>query len=277
MRKRERENPCGVCGHYHKYEEGETCGVCGHRLAAVTDTSVASIVPVSAFPSEILPDFLYLGSYDNAARAELLKTQGISRVLNAVPACQNLYKNSFMYHCLQYDQKLPFDDAIVFLEQCEKDKAKVLVHCMTGKNRSPAIVVAYLMKSKGWNLGQSYQWVKERRPSVEINQGVYQQLQEYEQNIFGSSIISMEVLLPPPPPAAAISFGFSRPPPNEQPSSPFENSHGTTSILFSGANKPTFEIPKEFVFGAGQGSKNAAATGDAIKSGPPVLKDIAMD
>ncbi|THG21412.1 hypothetical protein TEA_008508 [Camellia sinensis var. sinensis] len=79
MRKRERENPCGVCGHYHKYEEGEVCGICGHRMPAVSEKTS---LQVSAFPSEILPEFLYLGSYDNASRSELLKTQGISRVLN---------------------------------------------------------------------------------------------------------------------------------------------------------------------------------------------------
>lgn len=32
-----------------------------------------------------------------------------------VPACQNLYKNSFTYHCLQDEKNLPFDDAIQFL------------------------------------------------------------------------------------------------------------------------------------------------------------------
>lgn len=77
MRKRERENPCGVCGHYHKQED--TCGICGHRVPDAHQTSAQQL---SAFPSEILPDFLYLGSYDNASRSELLKTQGISRVLN---------------------------------------------------------------------------------------------------------------------------------------------------------------------------------------------------
>nr|DAD23525.1 TPA_asm: hypothetical protein HUJ06_024988 [Nelumbo nucifera] len=112
MRKRERENPCGVCGHYHKYEEGEVCGVCGHRIPA---SSEKLGIQTSAFPSEVLPEFLYLGSYDNASRAELLKTQGISRILNTVPACQNLYKNSFTYYCLQDEKSLPFDDAIQFL------------------------------------------------------------------------------------------------------------------------------------------------------------------
>ena len=82
MRKRERENPCGVCGHYHKYEEGEVCGICGHRAPV---SSEKTSLQVSAFPSVILLDFLYLGSYDNASRSELLKTQGITRVLNVSP------------------------------------------------------------------------------------------------------------------------------------------------------------------------------------------------
>ncbi|KAE8732747.1 hypothetical protein F3Y22_tig00001732pilonHSYRG00011 [Hibiscus syriacus] len=37
---------------------------------------------LNTFPSVILPGFLYLGSYDNASHSELLKTQGINRVLN---------------------------------------------------------------------------------------------------------------------------------------------------------------------------------------------------
>lgn len=44
--------------------------------------------------------------------------------------------------------------------------------CFSCFDRSAAIVMAYLMKSKGWKLAQSYQWVKERRPPVELNQGV---------------------------------------------------------------------------------------------------------
>ncbi|KAK1619785.1 hypothetical protein QYE76_025302, partial [Lolium multiflorum] len=80
MRKRERENPCGVCGHYHKCEEGEICGVCGHRPAAADAVAPARLD--SAFPSEVLPGFLFLGSYDNASRSEVLKTLNITHILN---------------------------------------------------------------------------------------------------------------------------------------------------------------------------------------------------
>ncbi|KAJ4975080.1 hypothetical protein NE237_000186 [Protea cynaroides] len=244
---RERENPCGVCGHYHKYEEGEVCGICGHRMAASTEKVGFQ---TSAFPSEILPEFLYLGSYDNASRSELLKTQGISRVLNTVPACQNLYKNSFTYHCLQDDKNLPFDDAIQFLEQCENDKARVLVHCMSGKNRSPAIVIAYLMKCKGWRLAQSYQWVKERRPSVELTPAVYQQLQEYEQKIFGS--IESNPALPVFPFSETQPFAFNFPKANDPVPFPVFNMPAATSLF----DRPALNIPPlEFTFGAGRTEK----------------------
>ncbi|XVF71819.1 hypothetical protein PTKIN_Ptkin12aG0070100 [Pterospermum kingtungense] len=267
MRKRERENPCGVCGHYHKFEEGEVCGICGHRAPVSSDKTS---IQVSAFPSVILPDFLYLGSYDNASRSELLKTQGITRVLNTVPACQNLYKNSFTYHCLQDGQILQFDDAIQFLEQCERDTARVLVHCMSGKNRSPAIVMAYLMKSKGWRLPQSYQWVKERRSSVELNPAVYQQLQEYEQKLFGTCDSSNPALLTFSSAgvgAPSFNFGFSMP--NDPVPVPAFNNLGATSIL----NHPPLEIPPhEFTFGAGQTPKSIS---ESVAN--PSGSDIPMD
>ncbi|CAJ2653561.1 protein tyrosine phosphatase IBR5-like [Trifolium pratense] len=267
MRKRERENPCGVCGHYHKHEEGEVCSICGHRVPVGSEKTS---VQVSAFPSVILPEFLYLGSYDNASRSELLKTQGISRILNTVPSCQNLYKNSFTYHCLPDDKTFQFDEANQFLEQCEKDKERVLVHCMSGKSRSPAVVIGYLMKSRGWRLAQSYQWVKERRTSVELSEGAYQQLQEYEQNLFGSvgnSILSAG--FSPAGGPSSISFGF--PKTNELPQLPAFGSTTTPSIF---ARAPSNIGPSDFTFGA---SQNAAGNPFNTNPSNPNATDIQMD
>ena len=77
MRKRERENPCFICGHYHRYEEGEMCSICGHQPPQPS----AEKSP-SSFPSEIIPDFLYLGTYDHSSRAEVLKAIGVKDILN---------------------------------------------------------------------------------------------------------------------------------------------------------------------------------------------------
>ncbi|MQM17183.1 hypothetical protein Taro_050151 [Colocasia esculenta] len=252
MRKRERENPCGVCGHYHRYEEGEVCGVCGHRAAPAAPTAEGAPAQQggSAFPSEILGGFLYLGSYDNASRGELLKTQGISRILNTVPSCQNLYKNSFTYHCLQDDKTLQFDDAFQFLEQCEKDRARVLVHCMSGRSRSPAVVIAYLMKSKGWRLVQGHHWVKERRPSVDLSPAVYQQLLDYEQRIFGSNEAN-QVQNSAADSLPSFGFGFLRATTDASPLPTFNQP--TSSSIFD-RTYPNINS-NEFVFGAGMRSE----------------------
>ncbi|KAK6933795.1 Dual specificity phosphatase, catalytic domain [Dillenia turbinata] len=95
-------------------------------------------------------------------------------------------------------------------EQCEKDKTRALAHCMSGKNRSPAIVMAYLMKCKEWRLTQSYQWVKEQKPYVELSQTTYQQLKEYEQKLVGSNE-NLNPALPVFPSLAAPSFSFGFP------------------------------------------------------------------
>ncbi|KAG8387064.1 hypothetical protein BUALT_Bualt03G0214500 [Buddleja alternifolia] len=211
MRKRERENPCGVCGHYQKYEEGEVCGICGHRMAAVSDQSTAAYsVHSSAFP------------------------------------------NSFTYQCLQDDKVLPFDDAIQFL------------------GRLP--LMAYLMKSKGWKLGQSYEWVKERRPSVELNQVVYQKLQEYEQNIYGSTENINAIATPcfSSSISPSFSFGFSKSNDRPTPLPAFSNATGTS--IFS---RP-FDTPQEFTFGAAPTQKDDTSY-NANTNITSAINDITMD
>ncbi|PUZ77384.1 hypothetical protein GQ55_1G367000 [Panicum hallii var. hallii] len=230
MRKRERENPCGICGHYHKFEEGEVCGVCGHRWKT-SDGEGTPARHESAFPTEVLKDFLFLGSYDNASRSEVLKTLGISRILN----------NSFTYHSLQRDRPLDFDGAIQFLEQCERDKSRVLVHCMSGKNRSAAIVAAFLMNSRAWRLAQSLQWVKDRRPQVQLTDASRNELLEYEQKLFG---LSAEPVIPTES-FASLGFGYTKPADDTQ--APAFNQMTAPSIFQRvGPN----DIPANFAFGA---------------------------
>ncbi|GJM99932.1 hypothetical protein PR202_ga17075 [Eleusine coracana subsp. coracana] len=241
MRKRERENPCGICGHYHKYEEGEVCGVCGHRPPAVAGARPHD----SAFPSEVIPEFLFLGSYDNASRSELLKTIGVSHILNTVPLCQNLYRNSFTYHCLQDDKTLQFDEAIQFLEQCERAKARVLVHCMSGKSRSAAFVIAFLMKSRGWRLAQCFQWVKERRSQVQLSDAAQQQLIEYEKKLFGSNISMPAQSFAPTDSFPSLGFGFPKPAGDIQ--VPTFNHQAPASIF---ERVTPNNIPSNFTFGA---------------------------
>lgn len=38
--------------------------------------------------------------------------------------------------------------------------------------RAPAIVIGYLMKLRSWRLAEAYKWVKDKRPAVNISQGM---------------------------------------------------------------------------------------------------------
>jgi dual specificity MAP kinase phosphatase len=33
------------------------------------------------------------------------------------------------------------------------------------------VVIAYLMKLRGWRLAESYKWVKDKRPQINISEG----------------------------------------------------------------------------------------------------------
>lgn len=132
---------------------------------------------------------------------------------------------------------------------------------MTGKSRSPAVVIAYLMKNKEWKLAQSYQWVKGRRPSVELAPVVYEQLQAYEQMIFGANTNTTSVM---PVSQPSLSFGF--PILNNPTPVPAFNNISAPSIFAQPAlNMP----PHEFTFGAG-----------LVQHNPPPNKnpnDVSMD
>ncbi|KAD6794414.1 hypothetical protein E3N88_05310 [Mikania micrantha] len=163
----------------------------------------------------------------------------------------------------------------LFTEQCEKDKARVLVHCMSGKNRSPAVVMAYLMKSRRWTFDQSYQWVKERRPSIDLNPGILQQLEEYARNIQVEVETSGGALPPISGGAAPFSFGLTNLT-NVPPAFPAFSTTATATSIFARVDIPP---PSEFTFRAAVQSQNTPQ--NVVSSGPssvnPNATDVSMD
>eukprot|EP00199_Chlamydomonas_sp_CCMP681_P006988 CAMPEP_0119115546 /NCGR_PEP_ID=MMETSP1180-20130426/51327_1 /TAXON_ID=3052 ORGANISM="Chlamydomonas cf sp, Strain CCMP681" /NCGR_SAMPLE_ID=MMETSP1180 /ASSEMBLY_ACC=CAM_ASM_000741 /LENGTH=265 /DNA_ID=CAMNT_0007104579 /DNA_START=24 /DNA_END=821 /DNA_ORIENTATION=- len=179
-KRRAREDPCAICSHYHDYEGGEPCSICGHVLVSTSQKAGDTVMPTA-----ILPGHLYLGSYDTASRSELLKAMGITHILNTVPACQALFKNTFSY--LTVSESPPqFEQCHEFIETVKSPDDRILVYCMSGTSRSPSVVISYLMRKRGWRLAESYKWVKDKRPSIKISPEETKRLVEYELLLFGN-------------------------------------------------------------------------------------------
>jgi protein-tyrosine phosphatase len=139
----------------------------------------------AVLPMAIIPGFLYHGNYDTASRADIMKALAMTHLLNTVHTSSELYKNTFCYHTVSSTPpKIP--ECIDFLERVEKEEnAKVMVYCMSGQSRSPTIIIAFLMKSRGWRLLESYKWVKEKRSMVNLNAEDKRKLLAYEMELFG--------------------------------------------------------------------------------------------
>lgn len=66
------------------------------------------------------------------------------------------------------------------------EQGDVLIHCKHGQSRSAAVVVAFLMHRNGWSLDVALAEVRRRRPIVDPNDSVLQQLVAYEQRLHDS-------------------------------------------------------------------------------------------
>ena len=54
-----------------------------------------------------------------------------------------------------------------------------------GQSRSATLVTAFLMKTRRMSLREALGHTKQRRSATYINPGFFQQLQEYEKELFG--------------------------------------------------------------------------------------------
>ncbi|XP_041957735.1 dual specificity protein phosphatase 18 [Alosa sapidissima] len=76
-----------------------------------------------------------------------------------------------------------------------------LVHCAVGLSRSPALVMAYLMKHKGLTLRQAHGRVRESRPGIRLNASFWDQLLDYEKRLYGKNTVRVAAPLEPIMPA----------------------------------------------------------------------------
>merc|ERR1719382_333891 len=72
-----------------------------------------------------------------------------------------------------------------FIEESQKDGKKLLIHCLQGQNRSPTLVIAWLMTKCAMNMHEAYLFVKARRDIIHPNELYIKQLRDYDKDLYG--------------------------------------------------------------------------------------------
>lgn len=123
--------------------------------------------------SKITPK-LYLGSAFNAADYKWLKLNKIDYIVNVTECIGNYYPNEFKYfnYCatdLNNSSLDGFYQSFNRLINENKDKI-IFIHCFAGKSRSASLVLYYLINEYKIPLNKALDYLKKRRPMININQ-----------------------------------------------------------------------------------------------------------
>jgi len=149
--------------------------------------------------TEIIDDFLYLGGARDLADPVVLSSRNIRRIVNCAKEYTSDVKgeNIETFTTSWVDSKAQnieteFDAAFGFIETAKKFGERVFVHCMLGRSRSAALVIAYLMREQKKTLREAFDLVKSRRTIIKPNSGFMRQLIAYEQRLMGINSMTME-------------------------------------------------------------------------------------
>ena len=137
-------------------------------------------------PNHII-DHIYLGSGIHAMNRGILDQFEIQGILNVTQELPQYFTDSdFSYLQLPVrDTRDAFllnhyEKAFQFFEDCQKNQKNVLVHCYMGSSRSASTIIYYMIRKHGYQFDEAFQYLKERRPHVNLNTNFEQELRQFE-------------------------------------------------------------------------------------------------
>ncbi|CAL4085054.1 unnamed protein product [Meganyctiphanes norvegica] len=144
--------------------------------------------------SKVLP-WLYL-SGARALRPKCLQNLGINFIINTaalelpVLPFTDIEVMPLMLSDSPLEDIVPHFNAVAdALEDVRKRNGCALVHCIAGVSRSPAFILAYLVKYLNLSLRQAYQLLRQMRPNIRPNTNFFRQLIDFEVILNGHSSV----------------------------------------------------------------------------------------
>ncbi|KAI3353991.1 hypothetical protein L3Q82_018540 [Scortum barcoo] len=146
--------------------------------------------------SQVSPG-LFLSGLDSALSSSVLSSRNITLIVNAsgledvsYPQLDGLQ----VFHVPVQDRPhAPLSQYFdLVAERINQNRTgRTLVHCTAGRSRSPALIMAYLMRFEGLSLRRAHEAVLEQRPFIRPNAGFWRQLMDYERTLFSRNTVRM--------------------------------------------------------------------------------------
>lgn len=164
------------------------------RMNGKTRGILGSLYDLTYEPTKII-DNLYLGNSYNARDYYNLKDIDVGLIVNASKCIPTYFNNELEYIVVPVEDVqganiLTYLDGVIdkMHNFITHNKSKnILVHCFMGSSRSATIIIAYLMKYKGYGYRDALNFIKEKRPVVNLNTDFFDQLNQYEKSLKSAS------------------------------------------------------------------------------------------
>lgn len=156
---------------------------------SIVTTPVLSNIDLDNYPMTEILHGIYIGSESNARNLEELSSEHIRHIVNVTSHVPLYHSEHFQYHHIPADDTQKqnlldyFDQAYSFISQAIENNERVLVHCVAGISRSPAIVISFLMRYTHMKMNDAYEFVKTKRSIVSPNLNFMGQLLQYEKKL----------------------------------------------------------------------------------------------
>lgn len=139
--------------------------------------------------SSKIKDGLFMGDVDAAQDAEFLQLNGIVHIVNCVPRqVPNLFQQSLglSYTACDLDEVLrrplfdlknrEFMNVVQLIDKALEKTESVLVHSLNGVNRSPSLMIGYLMVKYCWGVDKAYDFMITKRGDIKLDESYAEQL-----------------------------------------------------------------------------------------------------
>lgn len=148
--------------------------------------------PSRRFPNVIIPNQLYLGNEWNRRNVDGLRALGITHIVDVTKGSFHGDGFQTLKIAIADATNAPietyFVEAVDFIDGAlQSPKNRVFVHCEMGVSRSSTMVMAYLVKGRGFTLYDAYKLCKEERPRIRPNEGFFDRLLHFEEVVHGES------------------------------------------------------------------------------------------